>query len=130
MEKVFNGNSCSVVYHKDKKRLTFTFVGYVNIDEAKLMYISILSFMKENPVVSFLNDLREIKGTFTNLNSWIIENMQPALGLGLKYDAMVLNSDIFSVFAANDFAKKVTKLELNLFKSMEEAERWLASRES
>ncbi|NJN26156.1 MAG: STAS/SEC14 domain-containing protein [Cyclobacteriaceae bacterium] len=107
----------------------FEFHGYLDMEQAKQMYLAVMKMMEGRPVVSFLNDLRELKGTFTGLTNWILKNMMPVLQLGLRYDALVLNHDVFTIFAANDFASKISTLELQLFKSMDEAENWLSSKE-
>ena len=127
MENIYKHSSCEANYLKDKQRMIFTFNGYINLDEAKKMYLTALDFMKVNQIVAFINDLREIKGTFTAMNKWLFENMRESIELGLKYDAMVLNEDIFTAFAANDFIKKVKILEVQIFKTLDEAEEWLDS---
>lgn len=128
MEKISEHSSCSAVYDAEKQRINFKFAGYLNIEEAKKMYNIVLEFMKKNEVISFLNDLKEVKGTFTNLTKWLFENMASMIELGLKYDALVLSDDIFTIFAADDFIKKATHLEVQVFKSNSEAEQWLDNR--
>lgn len=125
MEKIFEGKTSLAEYLPDKKRIEFTFIGYSNMDEHKEMYVQVLGFMKNNPVVAFLHDFRQMKGTFTQLNDWVIETFRPAVELGFKYDAMVLNDDVFTAFAANDVTKKVTLVEIQIFRELEDAEKWL-----
>lgn len=128
METIFEHSACKSVYDAEKCRMVFTFTGYLNEEATKQMYLQSLAFIKENRTISFLNDLREIKGTFTNITSWIIETMQSVTNMGVRYDAMVLNDDVFTIFAANDLSKKISKLEFQLFKDMAEAENWLAEK--
>lgn len=129
METIFETKFCKAFYFPEKKRILFEFHGYLDMEQAKQMYLAVMKMMEGRPVVSFLNDLRELKGTFTGLTNWILKNMMPVLQLGLRYDALVLNHDVFTIFAANDFASKISTLELQLFKSMDEAENWLSSKE-
>lgn len=129
METVFETKFCKAYYLPEKKRMLFKFHGYADLEDAKQMYLEVMKVMEKKPVVSFLNDLREMKGTFTGLTGWILENVVPVLDLGLKYDALVLNQDVFTIFSANDFASKISNLELQLFKSMDDAEAWLSIRE-
>jgi hypothetical protein len=130
MEIIFEDKGLKAVYFKEKKRILFIVDGYLNIDAAKQMYMTVFGFMKTNHVVSFLNDLTSLKGTFTNLTKWLFENMQDMIKIGLKYDALVISNDIFTQFAANDFAKKSTHLELQIFNNLSEAEKWLEEREN
>ena len=125
MTAIFDGKSCSANYVEEKKRIIFKFEGIANIDEAKSMYIKVMEFMKAHKTIAFINDLRKLKGTFTKLNSWVVEQMKPAIQMGLKYDAMVVNNDIFTSFAIDDLMKKVSVLEIQLFQTMEDAEIWL-----
>ncbi len=130
MEGIFyKHESCEAAYLKDKKRMVFVNKGYINIDATKEMYQKALELMQTHKTVAFLNDLKYIKGTFTTMNAWLFENMKDSISLGLKYDAMVLNDDIFTAFAANDFVKNVKILEVQIFKTMEEAKKWLDSKE-
>lgn len=125
MKEIFNGKSCMANYIEEKKRIVFEFEGIANIDEAKSMYIKVMEFMKTHKTIAFINDLRKLKGTFTKLNSWVVEQMRPAIQMGLKYDALVVNQDIFTSFAIDDLMKKVSVLEIQLFQTMEDAEKWL-----
>ena len=57
-------------------------------------------------------DFRKMKGTFTMLNDWVIEFFRPAVQIGLKKSAMVLNDDIFTRFATNDALSAINFLQL------------------
>lgn len=127
-ELIYESESCKAVYIENNNRIFFEFKGYLKLDDAIEMYTKVLAFMRTNRVVSFLNDLTELQGSFTNLTRWIFENMKEIVSLGLKYDALVMNDDIFSQFAAEDFSKKVSAFEFMLFPKMSEAEKWLEER--
>lgn len=128
MTEIYKGKSCKATYMPEKKNILFEFEGIANIEEAKDMYVKVLEFMKTHKTISFINDLRLLKGTFTKLNAWVVEQMRPAIQMGLKYDAMVVNQDIFTSFAIDDLMKKVSVLEIQLFQTIEEAEKWISER--
>jgi len=65
-----------------------------------------------------------MKGTFTMLNDWTIELFRPAVQIGLKKSAMVLNDDIFTAFASQDALRKVKLIQIQIFKDIKEAELW------
>lgn len=115
-------------YSADKKRVIFTFSGYPKLDEHKDMYSKVFEFMRSNPVVAFMHDLRQIKGTFTQLNNWLVETFRPAVELGFRYAALILNNDVFTEFAAADIIKKTTIVQIQIFRNTEEAETWLDER--
>lgn len=128
MIKLFEGSSCLAEYLADKKRVVFTLNGYPKVEEHKEMYTKVFGFMKENPVVAFMHDLRQMKGTFTQLNSWLVETFRPAIELGFKYAALILSDDIFTEFAAADIIKKTTIVQIQIFRNTQEAEAWLNER--
>ena len=125
MKKLFEGSTVIAEYMPDRQLVIYTLDGYVDIEEHKKMYLEIIEFMKTNKVVAFMHDLRNMKGTFTQINDWLVETFRPAIELGLKYSAMVLNDDIFTAFAANDIAGKVKIIKLQIFRSEADAEVWL-----
>lgn len=124
METLFEGKTCKADYKADKQRIVFTFDGYADIDEHKGMYIKVGEFLKSNKTTNFIMDFRKMKGTFTGLNDWVIEFFKPAVELGLKKSAMVLNNDIFTAFASNDAISKVKLIQLQAFNDYNEAEQW------
>lgn len=130
METIFEGSSCKAMYIAEKKRIFFTSSGYAKIDEHKAMFTTVFKFMNENTVHATLHDLRNLKGTFTQLNDWLIETFKPASQLGLKFAAMVKNDDIFTAFAIDDVMKKSIHIKFQVFKTLDEAEEWLSSREA
>lgn len=130
MEIIFESSSCKATYISEKKRIFFEFFGYANFEQAVEMYTIVLNFMKTHKVVSFFNDLREIKGTFTKITKWIFENIMEVVDLGLKYDALVLNNDVFAEFAAQDLASRIQIIDFQIFRSMTDAEEWLSEREN
>ena len=69
-----------------------------------------------------------MKGTFTSLTGWIIKGMSPAIEMGLKYDAMIVNEDVFTTFAIKDFIKKTPRLKIKLFRSETDAVDWIDER--
>ncbi|MEQ9440894.1 MAG: hypothetical protein RIG62_17740 [Cyclobacteriaceae bacterium] len=125
MIQVFHGKTCQAVYDSENDRMLYSFNGYAVIDEHKAMYRKTMEFAKEHKVVSFMMDFRAMKGTFTFLNDWVIQTLTPAVALGLKKGAMVLNEDIFTAFSANDAISKVTLIQLQVFEDPEEARHWL-----
>lgn len=128
MQTIHQNKSGIATYDAEKKRVYFTFEGIVNIELSKELYYAVLDFMKQNKVDTFINDLRHLKGTFTGFNEWAITELRPMVDLGLKYDALILSSDIFTAFAANDLAGKVHFIELQIFKDMATAEEWADSK--
>ncbi len=125
METIFEGKSAKATYDSDKKRVVFFLSGYTNPEEHKQMYLKVLELAKEGKVKAFLHDLRNLKGTFSQMNDWLVETFRPVVENGLRYSALILNDDVFTAFAANDIIKKSKILQIQIFKTQEEAEKWL-----
>ena len=128
MEIIFEGQTCKAVFIPEKKRVFYTMVGYAKPEEHKEMYVKVFEMMKTKPVVAFMHDLRQMKGTFTQLNDWLVETFRPAVELGFRHAALILNDDVFTAFAANDIINKVSIVQMQIFKNQEEAEKWLDER--
>lgn len=124
MEIIFSGNSCKAEYNPLKKRIVYVYEGYPNTHEHKSMYMEAMEFMKKNTTVAFIMDFRNMKGTFTMLNDWVIEFFRPAAATGLKKCAMVLREDVTLDFAVSDALKKVKIVQLQAFKDFKQAELW------
>lgn len=125
MKELFKGSTCTAQYVSDSKRVIFNFDGYPHIQEHKEMYTSVMANIDTNPITAIILDFRKMKGTFTGLNEWVIETMRPAIAKGLTKSAMVVNDDVFIAFAANDALKKITLIQVQVFKTREDAEAWL-----
>ena len=122
---IFECKTSKAEYVSEKNRIIYTFDGYPNIEDHKRMYLKAMEFTKNNRVVSFIMDFRKMKGTFTMLNQWVIDTLRPSVELGLKKGAMILNEDAFTLFSANDAIKKVKLIQIQAFKTTEDAEEWL-----
>lgn len=127
MDKVFVCQSSIAEYDENKQTILITFDGYPNIDDHKKMYLEILEFMKSNKTFAFIMDFRKFKGTFTNLNDWVMDTLRPSAEKGLSKVAMVLNEDIFTAFSAQDSIKKAKLVEIQIFKEITPAETWIAN---
>lgn len=125
MELIFEGQTCKAELIPEKKRVFYTLEGYSKPEEHKEMYLKVFELMKTRPVVTFMHDMKQMKGTFTQLNDWLVETFRPAVELGFRCGALILNDDVFTAFAASDIMKKVQIVQLQVFKAQEEAEKWL-----
>lgn len=126
--KLFSGHTCSAAFDPHRHRLIFTFQGYALLEEHKSMYLEVMDFILANPsgtVTTILMDMREMTGTFTLLNNWVINTLRPAVDLGLSKAAMVLSEDVFTTFSASDALTKVKLIRLCLFTEKDAAASWL-----
>ena len=116
------------MYNADLQSVVFTFKEYLVIDEHKKMYRTVRESFTQYAIKGFIFDFREMKGTFTSITQWAIEELKPVVSMGLKYEAMILNDDIFTSFAVQDFLKRVKTLEIQVFKEKNDAEKWMKER--
>lgn len=123
---IFEGTTCKAEYIEDKQLVYFDLIGFANVDEYKSMLIKVLNFMKLNKVRAFVHNYKPMKGTFANLNDWIMSEIVPATELGLKGDAMIVNDDIYSSFSIRELILKTENIKLKFFKNRIEAEEWAA----
>lgn len=127
MTEVYKSASSIVTFDEAARTVKFDLQGYFNAEDAKVMCMTVMDFLKKKQVIAFLHDFRKMKGTFTGLTGWVVQEMSPAIEMGLKYDAMVVNDDIFTSFAIEDFIKKTPRLQIRLFRQETEAMDWIQS---
>jgi len=124
---IFEGTTCKAEYVEEKQLVYFELIGFANVDEYKTMLVKVLNFMKLNKVRTFVHNYKPMRGTFANLNDWIIDEMLPATKLGLMGDAMIVSDDIYSSFSIRELMRKADNIKLKFFKNRLEAENWAAT---
>lgn len=128
IKMIYSGKSCNALFNADLQSVVFTFKEYLVIDEHKEMYKTVRESFSQYPIKGFIFDFRKMKGTFTSITQWAIEELRPVVNMGLKYEAMILNDDIFTSFAVQDFLKRVKTLEIQVFTEKSDAEKWMMER--
>jgi len=124
---IFEGTTCKAEYIESKEIVYFDLIGYANVEEYKTMFHKVFNFMKLHRVKSFVHNFKKVKGTFANLNEWIVSELTPAIDLGLKNDAMIVREDIYSSFPLRDINRRVAlPVKLQMFVERRDAEVWAA----
>lgn len=128
MDTLITNKFVSVTYDPDLKLLTYKWTGIVNFDLGVEAFKKTMSFIQTHPCYFVLHDATEMAGTFTKLNDFMSKEV--ALNFekhGGKRSALVISSDVFSVFAINQYLKvvKTNNVEIKLFRSIDPAMEWL-----
>ncbi|MCZ8215849.1 MAG: hypothetical protein O9262_06385, partial [Cyclobacteriaceae bacterium] len=118
----------TVTYNADLKLLTYKWTGIVNYDLGVEAFKKTMQFIQNYPCYFVLHDATEMSGTFTRLNDFMSKEV--ALNFekhGGKRSALVISSDVFSVFAINQYLKvvKTNNVEIKLFRNLDSAMEWL-----
>lgn len=116
------------VYFEDDWRCTVdvwtgAFESVVNFTNGLML---VLDNIREFRSRKWLTDLRKIDGDFSFSNPFMSEMMVPrAIHYGLEFEALVVPDSIFSRMTPQETFKKVNKLEIQIFNSLEDATDWL-----
>lgn len=119
-------------YNAEKHYLYANWIGFATsqeiVDGATLLQHWQEEHRDQN-VSCYINDNREFKGTWGVEMQWVTEEWTPAVyNAGLRYCALVLSPDIFAQMSAAAFdeaSAEIGKLNTRMFKTFEEAERWI-----
>jgi hypothetical protein len=133
MEILITNKFASVTYNPDLKLLTYKWTGLVNFELGIEAFKKTMSFIQTHPCHFVLHDATEMVGTFTKLNDFMSKEV--ALNFekhgGIR-SALVISSDVFSVFAINQYLKvvKTNNVEIKLFRNLDSAMEWLKEKMS
>ncbi|NBP68706.1 MAG: hypothetical protein EBU52_08155, partial [Cytophagia bacterium] len=128
MEKVISNKFVTVTYNADLKLLTYKWTGIVNYDLGVEAFKKTMLFIQDHPCFFVLHDATEMTGTFTKLNDFMSKEVASNFEKhGGKRSALVISSDVFSVFAINQYLKvvKTNNVEIKLFRNLDNAMEWL-----
>jgi hypothetical protein len=128
METILKNKLVDVTYDRARKFLIYEWHGLVNSDLGIETFKATIEFIKSNPCFFVLHDASNIRGTFTKMSDFMSKEVAPNFEKhgGLR-SAMVLSTDVFSIYAINQYLKvvKTSKAELKLFKTRDLAVKWL-----
>jgi hypothetical protein len=129
MEHIYENKYGKAEYDRATKTVRTQYVG-VAITESIIDFLSmIVLYSEKNKIEHGITNLSQMKGTFTAAMDYLENEFYPKLiENGLLTYAMVVSSDIFTKFAADQLTKKIGgKLDWQVFSSIEEAEKWTRS---
>lgn len=128
MEPILKNKLVDVTYDRSKKLMIYDWHGTVNTDLGIETFKTTMEFIKKNPCYFVLHDAANMRGTFTKMSDFMSNEVAPNFEKhgGLR-SAMVLSTDVFSIYAINQYLKvvKTSRAELKLFKTRELAMSWL-----
>jgi hypothetical protein len=128
MESILKNKLVDVTYDRAKKLLIYDWHGTVNADLGIETFKATMEFIKNNPCFFVLHDAANMRGTFTKMSDFMSKEVAPNFEkYGGQRSAMVLSTDVFSIYAINQYLKvvKTSQAELKLFKTRELAMGWL-----
>ena len=132
MEPVIANKLGTLKYDRSNKLLVGFFEGYANIDLFKELFEYVIVYAAKNQIVNAVYDCTGIKGTFTQLNSYISDRVVPALmPYGYRNVGMITSNDPFTRFATNTMIRLVMPKEINvkMFNSLKEWEEWISEKQ-
>lgn len=111
----------------DNDWITTRWIGFQKLERSKAGLMKELEVLEATNRNKILNYNTEIKGPYPpGIDKWIAEEWQPkAAGLGLKYAATVLSSNIFASLSAEQLEVVFEGITYKNFEDENAAIRWL-----
>lgn len=122
----------SAVYDLKTNAVVTTFIGFLSVDEFKVIGSQQLDIIETRRLKKALNDIQGMKVLKPEVQEWVNTVwFAKAQKAGLRFMAFVVPSDIFgkmSMDGANRNAKDTFGIEIQYFNSLDNAKNWLASK--
>ncbi|GAC1367906.1 MAG: hypothetical protein NVSMB30_03240 [Hymenobacter sp.] len=123
----FNKVYLTIEFDKTNHWIYNNWVGVLPTEKVIQGCQATIDFLAQHRCAHMLNDNREVVGSWSSANDWIVQNWVPqVLHLGLKRFAHIVSPGIFGQASAAEMVTRVgTQLEMRLFKDLELAKQWL-----
>ncbi|SMG29878.1 hypothetical protein SAMN05661096_01917 [Marivirga sericea] len=123
---------CITEYQKDNDWIYCDWEGYANVDAVKNWGLEFADLVKKTKCAYLLNDDSKSTGPWTQAMEWIETVLIPkVIEAGLKYYAHVVSKNTFSEMSAKELNMNIDgQLEMATFKTVEEAQEWLKTKQS
>lgn len=126
LEVIFENDFASMQYDRLNEVLRAKYTGIVNAELGIESFQKVLDILPKYPLRGAIFDCMEMKGTFTQMNSWLKEVWYPAIIPQGYICWSMATTDVFTRFAGNMLINKMTPKEItaSIFGSLEKAEKW------
>lgn len=115
-------------YEAENEWIYSNWFGYLDVEEVKAGANAGLALLIQAHTSKFLNDNRQLEGSWDDANEWIAQDWMPrALQAGLKKFAHVVSPDIYAALSAEEMESNVLDFEMKIFEDFEAAKVWLSS---
>lgn len=127
LELIFENSFAKVQYDREKGIMRASYHGLVNADLGIASFQAVLDVLPKYPLKAAIFDCMQMKGTFTQLNSWLKDVWYPAIIPQGYVCWSMATTDVFTRFAGSMLINKMTPKEItaNIFGSTDKAERWV-----
>jgi hypothetical protein len=127
MKKLKETDHAIVQFEEETKTLELIWKKTVTKEIYREVFLEALDLLIKNNSKNFISDIRKEGVVGPDNTKWLQENIIPkALKSGLQKIAIVMDEDIFKEFYTENIKKAIEgNAQINLFKSMEEAYKWI-----
>lgn len=127
MELIFENDFATVKYDRENKVMRASYKGLVKADEGVASFQAMLDVLSDHPLKAAIFDCMKMKGTFTQLNSWLKDVWYPVVIPQGYICWSMATTDVFTRFAGGVLINKMTPKEItaNIYGSLDKAEKWV-----
>jgi len=132
MQILFEKDYATITYEADLKLLTLSWKRFVSSQEYRIAFSAVLKSIEEKRIPLFLADTRKQGIISPTDRKWLESEMiPPALKVGLKYVATLLNKDIFKKYYLSkikEHSENSGMSAFEMFDDYDKARAWLLSK--
>ncbi len=126
MIQIFKNSCVQLFYYPELKISRINYTGIVDMEAM----LEAFKFMIENgsktESLAVIGDLTQLRGTYTMLLDYLKENVYPYMEeKGIKYNALILNTDGFIKFSTRKLMEHINNVEIKAFDNEEKAFDWV-----
>lgn len=126
MVQLFKNNSVELFYFPELRISKINYIGIINMEEILKAYKFIIEHPTLTQSFAVVSDLSRAEGTYTMLLDYLRDNVFPFIAQkGIKYNAMILNSDPFIKFSTKKLIENIKDVEIKAFENEKDAFEWI-----
>jgi hypothetical protein len=126
LQLIYQNKYGKAEYDASLQTVRTEYIGISNTDAIIDYLQKVIEFSETHSIRHGITNLVQLKGTFTGALDFIENQFYPSMiNNGLISYAMIISSDVFTRFSADQLTKKIGgKLDWRVFSNLDEAENW------
>lgn len=132
MVVIDQNNLADAFYAEDLKIILFktkNILANKNTDKIESLLKSALEFTTEHPVIGEIVDLTHLRGNFTNILKYLLNDYYPIMfDRGMKRAAYIISDDLIALGLVQRICEENKLVETRIFTDLKKAKKWVSIR--
>jgi|GEM_PF-2554159 len=130
MVVIDQNNLADALYEENLKIILFktkNILANKNIDKIESLLKSALEFTTEHPVIGEIVDLTHLRGNFTNVLKYLLNDYYPIMfDRGMKRAAYIISDDLIALGLVQRICEENKLVETRIFTDLKKAKKWVS----